>query len=146
MEPVNLYSVTAKTYLSIAHSLPSEKFSKARNLHGATYTIIVSIFARQLDENNLVIDLLDLERLLEETIDPLNYRNLDEVPQFKEKLTTTEYLAKYIFETLKARFRKLISEKKVNPSIEFLKIELKETDNFSASFLGELHGGNTSET
>ena len=31
---------------------------------------------------------------------PLNYRNLDDVPEFKGTNTTTEFLTKYIFDRL----------------------------------------------
>jgi hypothetical protein len=34
---------------------------------------------------------------------PLNYRNLDDVPEFKGSNTTTEFLSKYVFDRLGSR-------------------------------------------
>jgi len=53
-----------------------------------------------MDENNIVIDIGLATDVLKEVLAPLNYQNLDELPQFKEKLTTTEFLAKYIHDEL----------------------------------------------
>lgn len=36
---------------------------------------------------------------------PLNYRNLDEVPEFKGRNTTTEFLCAEIFRRLRERIR-----------------------------------------
>jgi hypothetical protein len=38
-------------------------------------------------------------------LQPLNYRNLDELPEFKGKNTTTEFLAKYLFDKLASAAR-----------------------------------------
>ncbi len=37
---------------------------------------------------------------MKEVLAPLNYKNLDDVPEFKGKNTTTEFLTKYIFDRL----------------------------------------------
>jgi hypothetical protein len=37
---------------------------------------------------------------LKATLGPLNYQNLDELPQFAGKQTTTEYLSRYIFDAM----------------------------------------------
>ncbi len=138
MDLLNFYSVSVKEFISVAHSLPSEVFSKAKHLHGATFAVIVSAYAAQLDENNLVIDMVKLKTILQDTLEILDYQNLDEIPHFAGKLTTTEFLAKYIFDSLRDKLNQLRSEGQINPSLKYLKIELKETDLLSASYFGKL--------
>lgn len=87
----------------IAHSLRHTFFGPAQNLHGATYITDVTFFAIDVDSHNVVIDIGLAHKLLSETLAPLQYQNLDEVPQFKGQLTTTEFLAKYIHDRLKEK-------------------------------------------
>ena len=53
-----------------------------------------------LDSNGIVVDIGRAHDVLKEVLKPLNYRNLDEVPEFKGVNTTTEFLTKYIFDRL----------------------------------------------
>ncbi|NER84081.1 MAG: 6-carboxytetrahydropterin synthase [Leptolyngbya sp. SIO1D8] len=91
-----MFSVTIRDHIMIAHSLKSEAFGPAQKMHGATYIIDATFQSKDLDENNIVIDIALAHKILKEVIAPLNYQNLDELPQFKNILTTTEYLAYYI--------------------------------------------------
>ena len=84
----------------IAHSLPSEAFGPAQKMHGATYVVDAKFQSEDVDENNIVIDIGLAHEILKKTLVPLNYQNLDELPQFKNKLTTTEFLAKYIHDKI----------------------------------------------
>ncbi len=91
-----MYSVRIRKHMMIAHSLQSEAFGPAQNMHGATYVVDAEFFCSELDENNIVIDIDLATKILEKAIAPLNYQNLDELPMFEGKLTTTEFLAKHI--------------------------------------------------
>ncbi len=84
----------------IAHSLPNKFFGPAQQLHGATYIVDVEFMSKDLDEHNVVIDIGAAGNLLKSILDPLKYRNLDEMHIFNGKLTTTEYLAYFIHQEL----------------------------------------------
>ena len=87
----------------IAHSLPDPAFGPAQNMHGATYVVDAIFYRKELNDQNIVIDIGIAHQLLNETLQELAYQNLDELPQFKAKLTTTEFLAKYIHDQLKQK-------------------------------------------
>ncbi|MDN5212023.1 6-carboxytetrahydropterin synthase [Fulvivirgaceae bacterium BMA12] len=91
-----MFTVTIRDHIMIAHSLKSEAFGPAQQMHGATYVIDATFQSKNLDKNNIVIDIALAHEVLKDVIAPLNYQNLDELPQFKNILTTTEYLAYYI--------------------------------------------------
>ena len=55
---------------------------------------------RRLDTNGIVIDIGRAHDALKAVLTPLNYRNLDDVPEFKGSNTTTEFLSKHIFDGL----------------------------------------------
>ena len=110
----------------IAHSLDHPNFGPAKNLHGATYVIDACFFSEKLNEMEVVLDIGLAHKALQEVTAPLNYQNLDDLPQFKGKLTTTEFLAKYIHDGVK----KMV-EKEFEGAIE---ITLGESHNAWASY------------
>jgi 6-pyruvoyl-tetrahydropterin synthase len=84
----------------IAHSFRGAVFGPAQALHGATFVVDVAFIARTLDENGIVVDIGRAHEVLKSVLQPLNYRNLDDLPEFKGKNTTTEFLTKYVFDRL----------------------------------------------
>ncbi|WP_412984719.1 6-pyruvoyl trahydropterin synthase family protein [Pontimicrobium sp. IMCC45349] len=96
-----MYSVKVRNSIMIAHSLPHDFFGPAQNMHGATYVVDVTFYAENLDPHNVVIDIGKAKDITKEVLSHLNYKNLDELPQFKNKLTTTEFIAKYIHDKIK---------------------------------------------
>lgn len=95
-----MYSVIIRDHMMIAHSLDSEAFGPAQKLHGATYVVDAEFKSEALDENNIVIDIDIATKELQQALSPLKYQNLDELKQFNNKLTTTEFLAKYVHDTI----------------------------------------------
>lgn len=87
----------------IAHSLPHPFFGPAQQLHGATYVVDVEFKSPQLDPHNVVLDIGKAHAVTKEVLQPLGYQNLDELEIFKGQLTTTEFLAKYIHDAIKAK-------------------------------------------
>jgi 6-pyruvoyltetrahydropterin/6-carboxytetrahydropterin synthase len=85
----------------IAHSLNNAVFGPAQNLHGATYIVDVTFYSKNIEPYNMVIDIALAQNLLKETLEPFRYKNLNEEEGFKGKLTTTEFMARHIHDTLK---------------------------------------------
>ena len=84
----------------IAHSFRGAVFGPAQALHGATFVIDAAFIAETLDDNGIVIDIGRAHDALKAVVAPLNYRNLDDVPEFKGHNTTTEFLTRHIFDQL----------------------------------------------
>ncbi|WP_186394849.1 6-carboxytetrahydropterin synthase [Stappia sp. TSB10GB4] len=95
-----MHAVEVRDHIMIAHSFKGEVFGPAQRLHGATFVIDAAFFSPELDANGIVIDIGRAHEVLKETLAPLNYRNLDEVPEFAGRNTTTEVLSRHIFEAL----------------------------------------------
>ncbi len=98
-----MYSVRIRDHIMIAHSLPDKAFGPAQHLHGATYIVDVEFLSENLSAQNIVIDIGLAQSILGEVLSPLRYSNLDDLPQFGNKLTTTEFMAKYIHDRVKER-------------------------------------------
>ena len=91
-----MFSLTVRRHFMIAHSLPREAFGPAQALHGATFVAEVTFRRRALNQDAIVLDIGAAGTIIEEVLAGLNYRNLDEHPDFAGKLSTTEALAEYI--------------------------------------------------
>ena len=95
-----VYAVEVSDQIMIAHSFRGEIFGPAQKMHGATFVVRVAFLAESLDEHGIVVDIACAHEALRETLSSLNYRNLDELPQFSGVNTTTEFLTRYVFEKL----------------------------------------------
>lgn len=132
-----MYSLTVREHIMIAHSFRGEVFGPAQQLHGATYVVDVSFRRRELDADGLVVDIGRAGELLRQTLAPLNYCNLDELPELAGHNTTTEFMARHIFDRLGAA----IADGQLGDSgrgIEVLDVRLGESHLAWASYEGEL--------
>ncbi len=123
-----MYSVTVRDHVMIAHSFTGQVFGPAQRLHGATYVVDVELKRPDLDAEALRRVLADL-----------NYRNLDELPAFAGRNTTTEFLARVVFDGLVAA----IGRGDLGPgagAIEQIRVTLHESHVASASFEGRVTG------
>jgi 6-pyruvoyl-tetrahydropterin synthase len=84
----------------MAHSLPGEVFGPAQGLHGATYVVDVAFFRETLSPDGIVVDIGRAHDALKAALKPLNYANLDALPEFEGIVTTTEFLCRHIFDQL----------------------------------------------
>jgi len=95
-----LYAVEVRDHIMVAHSFRGQVFGPAQALHGATFVIDAAFIADTLDANGIVVDIGLAHEVLKEIVKALNYRNLDDVPEFKGINTTTEFLTRHVFDRL----------------------------------------------
>ncbi len=95
-----MYSLTVRDHFMIAHSFRGETFGPAQRLHGATYIVDVTFRREALDADGVVVDIGLAADQLKGVLADLNYRNLDDEPAFAGRNTTTEALAREIFDRL----------------------------------------------
>jgi 6-pyruvoyl-tetrahydropterin synthase len=128
-----MYTVTVRDHMMIAHSLRGEVFGPAQRLHGATYVVDVEFRRADLDEHGIVIDIGLATEALRRTLAELNYRNLDEERAFGGRNTTTEVLARTVFDRLAAA----IGRGELGASakaIDSIRVTLNESHIASASY------------
>jgi 6-pyruvoyl-tetrahydropterin synthase len=95
-----MYAVEVRDHIMIAHSFRGELFGPAQAIHGATFVVDVAFFRDDLTEDGVVVDIGRAHEALKQTLGPLNYQNLDDLPQFAGQNTTTEFLARHIFDAM----------------------------------------------
>ena len=132
-----MYSVTVRDHIMIAHSLRGAVFGPAQQLHGATYVVDVEFRRPDLDDTGIVVDIGRATEVVRTVLAGLTYRNLDEEPALKGRNTTTEVLARVVFDRIVA----LIRRDELGPggrAVESLRVTLHESHVASGAFDGRV--------
>jgi 6-pyruvoyl-tetrahydropterin synthase len=130
-----MYSVCVRDHFMIAHSFRGAVFGPAQRLHGATYVVDVEFRRRELDADGIVVDIGKAGDTLKAVLGSLNFQNLDENLAFKGSNTTTEFLAKVVFD----RMIQAIGRGELGPNageIESARVTLHESHVAWASYEG----------
>lgn len=124
-----MFAVTVRDHIMIAHSLPRPVFGPAQALHGATYVVEATLRCRELDDDDIVVDIGALTSALGEVLGELRYRNLDDHPAFAGRITSTEAVARWVGDRLAAAA--------VSARAEALEIVLRESPDAWVSYSRE---------
>jgi len=100
-----MYAVEVRDHIMVAHSFKGELFGPAQAVHGATFVVDVAFFRDKLTPEGVVIDIGHAHEALKTILSRLNFRNLDDLDEFKGRNTTTEFLSKHIFDAMSAAVR-----------------------------------------
>lgn len=94
------YTVTRNYELSCAHHLPMmPEGHKCRRPHGHNYRIEITVAGKPDPEKGLFIDFYDLDEIVRACIiDPIDHRNLNEIPGLEDP--TTERLCLWVWQHL----------------------------------------------
>ena len=135
-----MFSVIVRDHIMIAHSLRGDVFGPAQRLHGATYVVDVEFRRADLDANGIVVDIGRASEALHDVLAVFNYRNLDDGPTFASRNSTTEALAKEVFDRLVAAIGRgdLGSDAR---AITSLRVTLHESHVASAAYDGAVRAG-----
>jgi len=121
-----MYSVTVSHHLMVAHSLVGEVFGPAQRLHGATFVVEATLRREGLDADGIVCDIGRALDLLKAVLGELDYRNLDEMAEFRGRNTTTEFLAGEIHRRVARRIRQGVLAPTDAAAIHSLRVVLRE--------------------
>jgi len=132
-----MFSVSVRDHFMIAHSFKGEIFGPAQKLHGATYIVDVEFRRSELDAEGLVVDIGRASAVLRTILAEMNYRNLDDEPAFRGHNTTTEFLARVVFDMMAAAVGR--GELGKNASgMAAIRVTLHESHVASAAYEGSL--------
>lgn len=132
-----MYSVNVRDHFMIAHSFRGDVFGPAQRLHGATYVVDVELRRAELDADGVVVDIALATEVLRTVLGELNLRNLDDDPAFEGRNTTTEFMARVIFDRVAAR----IGNGELGPhasGLSSLRVKLHESHVAWAAYEGAL--------
>ncbi len=131
-----MFTVCVRDHAMIAHSLRGEVFGPAQRLHGATYIVDVEFRGKDLSADGIVVDIGAASAALRAILATIEYRNLDDLPEFANVVTTTEHLARWLF----LRMRAAVEGGKLGGgTVESLRVVLHESHVAWAAYEAPLH-------
>src|SRR3984893_6536197 len=122
-----MYSITVSHHVMIAHSLVGAVFGPAQQLHGARFVVEAELRREPLAPDDIACDIGRALDLLKTVLGDFDYRNLDDLAEFRGRNTTTEFLAREIHRRLARRIREGALVSTDAAAIHSLRVVLRET-------------------
>ena len=96
-----MYELKILTQFSAAHRLENF-YGKCEALHGHNWKVEVLLQGRELDDAGLLMDFGVVKARVNEVLEEIDHKYLNELPAFKDQNPSSENLARYLFERLAA--------------------------------------------
>lgn len=103
-----MYSIKVEAHFSSAHNLRGYK-GKCEELHGHSWRVEAEVFSHKLDKIGLVVDFKYLKKELNKVLEKLDHKYLNNIAYFKKVNPTSENIARYIYDSLRAKIPNLKS-------------------------------------
>ncbi|MCK4546775.1 MAG: 6-carboxytetrahydropterin synthase QueD [Candidatus Eisenbacteria sp.] len=120
-----MYEISVSLHFSAAHHLP-EYDGNCGSIHGHNWSVRATAVAEELDSGGLAIDFRVLKASLAEVLEPLDHRNLNEVPQLQSMAPTAENISRWIFEELAGKIS--------GPGVRLAKVAVGESPGYEAIY------------
>ncbi len=99
-----MFTLCVKEAFSAAHRLENYH-GRCEELHGHNFMVEAFFKGQSLDQGGMVIDFALLKNRLHSVLDTLDHKYINDIPFFRERASSSEYLAMYIFHELKQSFK-----------------------------------------
>jgi len=117
-----MYRIKIEAHFSAAHNLRNYR-GKCEELHGHNWKVEAAVLCSKLDKSGMVMDFKCLKSELNKILENLDHKYLNNISYFKKANPTSENIARYIYERLKARQVKILKS-----------ITVWESDNACATY------------
>lgn len=99
-----MYKITVLSHFSGAHRL-RYLHGKCEELHGHNWKVEVSVASSRLNKEGVVIDFSILKQKLAKVLKSLDHAYLNDLPFFSSIEPSSENIARYVFDRLKAELK-----------------------------------------
>jgi 6-pyruvoyltetrahydropterin/6-carboxytetrahydropterin synthase len=124
-----MYTVKIKRSFSAAHFLKEYK-GNCEKLHGHNWVVYVAISKEELDSQGMVMDFKKLKKQTDQIIKQLDHTCLNDFDYFKNKNTTSENIATFIYEQLISKLKDL--------NLKKITVTVNETEDSQAIYTEDL--------
>ena len=123
-----MFEITVLSHFSAAHRL-RHLHGQCEALHGHNWRIEVSVAAKGLTKEGVVIDFGLLKDRVETILKTLDHTYLNDLPYFLKREPSSENIARYIFDRLKKELRPY--------SVTLEKVSAWESETAYATYWGD---------
>jgi 6-pyruvoyltetrahydropterin/6-carboxytetrahydropterin synthase len=94
-----MFEVSVEKTFAAGHAL-RHYHGKCENVHGHNYKVRVTLLGEQLDQAGLLVDFIEVKRLMQQIVDRLDHQFINDVPPFTELNPSAENIARYFYQEL----------------------------------------------
>jgi len=123
-----MFEVSVDETFAAGHALRGYR-GKCENVHGHNYKVRVTLAGEKLDSIGLLFDFRNLKLMVNEIIEELDHKYLNDIEPFRELNPTAENMAKYFYDQIKSRM-----ETRTKGRVQLRRIKLWETDTTTATY------------
>lgn len=124
-----MFEVSVEETFAAGHALRQYK-GKCENVHGHNYRIRVTMEGDRLNAIGLLVDFVELKKVMRKTIEYLDHKFINDVPPFDVQNPSAENIAKFFFEEISAGMK--LEEAENEPRLA--EVRVWETDTSIASY------------
>ena len=124
-----MFEVSVEETFAAGHALRNYK-GKCENVHGHNYRIRVTMEGERLNSIGLLVDFIELKRVMRKTIEYLDHKFINDVPPFDVENPSAENIAKFFYEEIAAGMK--LQEVENEPKLA--EVRVWETDTSIASY------------
>ena len=121
-----MFEVTIEETFAAGHALRNYR-GKCENVHGHNYRCQVTLEGAGLDEIGLLVDFVELKRVVHGVLDRLDHQWLNEFPPFDVLNPSAENMARYIYQQVAEGL-------KLRQGVRIALVKLWETDTAYATY------------
>jgi len=103
-----MFTLYVKDTFSAAHRIENYN-GKCEGMHGHNFLVEVLLAGERVGESGMLVDFKILKNYLKTILDVLDHRYINEIPFFRERASSSEYLSMFIF----SEFKNLLKEKEL---------------------------------
>ncbi len=124
-----MFEVSVEETFAAGHALRNYH-GKCENVHGHNYRVRVVIEGEQLDAAGLLVDFVELKRIMRGIIERLDHTFLNDIPPFTELNPSAENMARYFYQEMG---NGLGGGSRTNP-VRVAEVKIWETDTATATY------------
>ncbi len=96
-----MFELQVESHFSSAHHLLNYE-GKCENVHGHNWKVEITVQGKELDKSGMLVDFKILKQHLNEVLEGLDHKDLNSLEELKDISPSSENIAKYIYNELKA--------------------------------------------
>ncbi|HNZ32236.1 MAG TPA: 6-carboxytetrahydropterin synthase QueD [Smithellaceae bacterium] len=121
-----MYEVTIIKSFSAAHLL-ADIGGKCEELHGHNFKVEITVAARELDSNGLLIDFRLLKKHLNEILEEMDHKHLNELSFFAGLNPSAENIARHICEAMDTKVKAA--------GVKMVRVKIWESENAAVTYM-----------
>jgi 6-pyruvoyltetrahydropterin/6-carboxytetrahydropterin synthase len=122
-----MFEVTVEETFAAGHALRNYH-GKCESLHGHNYRIQVTLQGPELDSIGLLVDFVQVKKLLQTVVDRLDHQFLNDLAPFDTLNPSAENIARYFYDEINGGLNR-------DNGVTLRQIKIWETDTTSATYL-----------